>query len=143
QTLRGYSALNAGLVLSPAGFVTMLEMPIIGFLLSKRLDARWLMVAGMATVAFASFWMSELNLMVAPGQVILPRCIQTLGAGMMIVPINAVAYLYIPKRSSTTPPASITWFATRVRVSAWRSRRHYSSGGCNFTTSASASTCTR
>src|SRR5208282_4866089 len=50
--------------------------PIIGFLLSKRLDARWLMVAGMATVAFASFWMSEINLMVAPGQVILPRCIQ-------------------------------------------------------------------
>jgi len=97
QTLMGYSALNAGLVLSPAGFVTMLEMPIIGFLLSKRLDARWLMVAGMATVAFACFWMSELNLMVAPGQVILPRCIQTLGAGMMIVPINAVAYLYIPK----------------------------------------------
>ncbi|MGC8640617.1 MAG: DHA2 family efflux MFS transporter permease subunit [Isosphaeraceae bacterium] len=97
QTLMGYSALNAGLVLSPAGFVTMLEMPIIGFLLSKRLDARWLMMVGMATVAFASFWMAGLNLMVSPGQVILPRCVQTLGAGMMIVPINAVAYLYIPK----------------------------------------------
>ena len=93
----GYSALNAGLVLSPAGFVTMLEMPIIGILLAKRLDARWLIMTGMATVAFATFWMGQLNLMVAPGQVILPRCIQTLGAGMMIVPLNAVAYLYIPR----------------------------------------------
>ena len=35
QTLMGYSALNAGLVLSPAGFVTMLEMPVIGIMLSR------------------------------------------------------------------------------------------------------------
>ena len=35
QTLMGYSALKAGLVLSPAGFVTMLEMPVIGILLSR------------------------------------------------------------------------------------------------------------
>ncbi len=97
QTLMGYSALNAGLVLSPAGFVTMLEMPVIGILLSRGVDARKLIIAGLVTQGIASLWMSGLNLGVSPGMVISPRNIQTLGAGMMFVPINLVAYAFLPK----------------------------------------------
>src|SRR5580704_1477692 len=41
QTLLGYSAKDAGMVLSPGGFVIMAMMPIVGFLVS-RVDARWL-----------------------------------------------------------------------------------------------------
>ena len=73
QTLMGYSALNAGLVLSPAGFVTMLEMPLIGLMLSRGVDARKMIIAGLATVGVASMWMSGLNLGVSPGMVISPR----------------------------------------------------------------------
>jgi DHA2 family multidrug resistance protein len=97
QTLMGYSALNAGLVLSPAGFVTMLEMPVIGILLSRRTDARKMIVAGLLTVGVASMWMSGLNLGVSPGMVISPRNFQTLGAGLMFVPLNMVAYAFLPK----------------------------------------------
>ena len=97
QTLMGYSALNAGLVLSPAGFVTMLEMPVIGILLSRGVDARKMIVAGLLTVAVASLWMSGLNLGVSPGMVVSPRNFQTLGAGLMFVPLNMVAYAFIPK----------------------------------------------
>jgi MFS transporter, DHA2 family, multidrug resistance protein len=97
QTLMGYSALNAGLVLSPAGFVTMLEMPLIGLMLSRGVDARKMIVAGLATVGFATLWMSGLNLGVAPGMVVSPRNFQTLGAGMMFVPLNMAAYAFIPK----------------------------------------------
>jgi DHA2 family multidrug resistance protein len=97
QTLMGYSATQAGLVLSPAGFFTMLEMPIIGILLSRRVDARWLIMVGLGVVAAASWWMAQLNLEVTPYQVILPRVVQTLGAGLLWVPINTAAYLYIPR----------------------------------------------
>jgi MFS transporter, DHA2 family, multidrug resistance protein len=97
QTLMGYSALNAGLVLSPAGFVTMLEMPLIGLLLSRGADPRKLIVAGLATVGFATLWMSGLNLGVSPGMVISPRNFQTLGAGLMFVPLNLAAYAFIAK----------------------------------------------
>jgi DHA2 family multidrug resistance protein len=97
QTLMGYSSLKAGLVLSPAGFVTMLEMPVIGLLLSRGFDARKVIIAGLATVGFASLWMSGLNLGVSPGMVISPRNFQTLGAGMMFVPLNLAAYAFIPK----------------------------------------------
>jgi len=97
QLLMGYSATKAGLVLSPAGFFTMLEMPLIGFLLGRRVDARWIIIAGLLTVATACLWMSQLNLFVAPLQVVLPRVVQTLGAGMLWVPINTAAYIYIAK----------------------------------------------
>jgi DHA2 family multidrug resistance protein len=48
-------------------------------------------------VATASFWMSSLNLQISPSQVVWPRIVQVLGAGMMFVPINTVAYRFIPK----------------------------------------------
>lgn len=100
QTLMGYSATMAGLVLSPAGFFTMLEMPIIGILLGRKVDARWLIMAGLSIVAIAAFWMSTLNLSVAPSQVIWPRIVQTLGAGLLWVPINTAAYLYVPREQT-------------------------------------------
>ncbi len=100
QTLMGYSALNAGLVLSPAGLATMIEMPIIGILLMRGVDARWLIFVGLLTVAFACFWMSGMNLLVEPNQVVWPRVVQTMGAGLLWVPINTAAYIYIPKEQT-------------------------------------------
>jgi DHA2 family multidrug resistance protein len=100
QTLMGYSATMAGLVLSPAGLFTIIEMPIIGILLARKVDARWLIMAGLLIVALASFWMSCLNIQVAPSQVIWPRIVQTLGAGLLWVPINTAAYLYVPKEQT-------------------------------------------
>ena len=100
QSLMGYSATMAGLVLSPAGLVTMVEMPIIGILLARKVDARWLIIAGLLVVASASFWLSTRNLEVAPSQVMWPRIVQTLGAGLLWVPINTAAYLYVPKQQT-------------------------------------------
>ncbi|MCL2659512.1 MAG: DHA2 family efflux MFS transporter permease subunit, partial [Acidobacteriaceae bacterium] len=45
QTLLGYTAELAGMVLSPAGFATMLMMPLVGFL-SSRIDLRKLIAYG-------------------------------------------------------------------------------------------------
>jgi DHA2 family multidrug resistance protein len=97
QTLMGYSATQAGLVLSPAALVTMLEMPVIGIMLSRGADARKMIIVGLLIVAAASLWMSRLDLLVSEADVIWPRIVQVLGAGLMFVPINAVAYRFIPK----------------------------------------------
>jgi DHA2 family multidrug resistance protein len=97
QTLMGYSPTMAGLVMSPAGLFTILEMPLVGILLGRKVDARWLIIAGLTIVSTACFWMSSLNLEVGPSQVLLPRIVQTLGAGLLWVPINTAAYLYVPK----------------------------------------------
>ena len=77
QTLMGYSALNAGLVLSPAGFVTMLEMPVIGILSSRGFDMRKMIAFGLATTGIASSGCGP-DLGVSAGMVISPRNFQTL-----------------------------------------------------------------
>ncbi len=100
QNLMGYSALNAGLVLSPAGVVTMLEMPVIGIMLSKGVDARWMIVAGLTTVGCSALWMTTMNIQVAPSQVIWPRNFQTMGAGLLYVPITTAAYMYLSKEQT-------------------------------------------
>jgi MFS transporter, DHA2 family, multidrug resistance protein len=74
-----------------------LEMPVIGIMLSRGADARKMIIVGLLIVAAASLWMSRLDLLVSEGEVIWPRIVQVLGAGLMFVPINAVAYRFIPK----------------------------------------------
>lgn len=96
QTLFGYDALSAGLVMSPAGFFAVLVMPIVGRALGKGTDARWLIAGGLLTMAVGNYWMSQMNLDISPGQVIWPRVLLVLGLSMCFAPANVAAYLYTP-----------------------------------------------
>jgi DHA2 family multidrug resistance protein len=88
QSLFGYNALQAGLVMSPA--------PAVGFVLGRRADARWVILAGVLTMAAGSYWMSQLNLDISPGQVVWPRVVLIVGLSICFAPINVAAYLYTP-----------------------------------------------
>jgi DHA2 family multidrug resistance protein len=96
QSLFGYNALNAGLVMSPAGFFALLAMPIVGFMLGRKTDARWLIGAGLLLMAISNYWMSQLNLFISPGQVVWPRVVLVLGLSICFAPANVAAYLYTP-----------------------------------------------
>ncbi len=84
-----------------AGLVAMAEMPIILISLALGFDGRKLIVLGMLIAGGAAWWMSHLNLQVAEHQVIWPRIMQVLGSGMLFVPINTIAYRYIPKSQTS------------------------------------------
>jgi DHA2 family multidrug resistance protein len=96
QSLFGYDALNAGLVLSPAGFFAVLAMPVVGRLLGWGTDARWMIGTGLLLMAVASYWMSQMNLDISPNQVVWPRVLVVLGLSMCFAPANVAAYLYTP-----------------------------------------------
>ena len=66
ESLFGYDAFHAGLVLSPAGIFTIVAIVIVGALLGRGVDARWLIGCGLLIVAAGNFWMSQLNLDIAP-----------------------------------------------------------------------------
>jgi DHA2 family multidrug resistance protein len=97
QSLMGYDASMAGLVMSPAGIFGLLVLPIVGWLLSRRLDARWLVGSGLAGIALGNYWLSLRNLSISPGHVIWPRALIVIGAGLMIAPLSVAAYMYLPK----------------------------------------------
>ena len=70
ESLFGYDAFHAGLVLSPAGIFTILAIIVAGALLGRGVDARWLIGAGLLIVAAGNFWMSQRSLDISPGQVV-------------------------------------------------------------------------
>jgi DHA2 family multidrug resistance protein len=96
QALFGYDALSTGLVMSPAGIAAVVAMPIIGFLLGRRLDARWLIAGGLLIMTAGNYWMSQLNLDISPGQAVWPRVVVVLGLAVFFAPANVAAYLYTP-----------------------------------------------
>jgi MFS transporter, DHA2 family, multidrug resistance protein len=94
QSLFGYDALSAGLVMSPAGVGALVAMPFVGLALGKGADARWLLAAGLLIMAIANYWMSQMNLDVSPGQIVWPRVLLVFGLSMCFAPANVAAYLY-------------------------------------------------
>jgi len=96
QSLFGYDALSAGLVMSPAGFFAVVAMPFVGRLLGRGTDARWLIAVGLLIMAAGSYWMSQMNLDVSPNQVVWPRVVLIVGLSICFAPANVAAYLYTP-----------------------------------------------
>ena len=97
QSLFGYDALSAGLVMSPGGVFALLAMPVVGLTLGRGLDARWLIAVGLLGMTAGNYWMSQLNLDISPGQVVWPRVVLVAGLAICFAPANVAAYLYIPK----------------------------------------------
>jgi DHA2 family multidrug resistance protein len=106
QTLMGYTATDAGLALSPGGFLIMLMMPFIGLLLSK-VEARWLILTGLTITALALFHMTSFNLNVDFRTVVLARMFQAAGLAFLFVPINTAAFSYVPQEKNNKASAII------------------------------------
>src|SRR5215475_9955748 len=96
QSLFGYDALKTGLVMSPSGFFAVVAMPIVGRLIGLKVDARWLIAAGLLLMTVGNYWMSQLNLDISPGQAVWPRVLVVLGLSVCFAPANVAAYLYTP-----------------------------------------------
>jgi MFS transporter, DHA2 family, multidrug resistance protein len=98
QSLFGYNAFLSGLIMSPAGFFSIVMMIVVGALLGKGTDARWLIATGLVIVAAGSYWMALMNLQISPWQVVWPRVVMIVGLSLIFAPINVAAFLYTPKR---------------------------------------------
>jgi DHA2 family multidrug resistance protein len=97
QTLLGYTALLSGLVLSPGGFAVVLLLPLVGQLL-RKVEARWLVVVGLTISSIGLFHMANFNLEVDFRTAMMARVVQSAGLAFLFVPINTMAFAFIPKQ---------------------------------------------
>jgi DHA2 family multidrug resistance protein len=97
QSLFGYDAYVSGLVLSPAGLFSVGMLLIVGTLLGRGVDARWLIACGLLVMAAGCFWTSQLNLGIGPWQVVWPRVVLIVGLSMTFAPLNVAAFRYTPQ----------------------------------------------
>ncbi len=99
QTLLGYTAERSGMVLSPAGLLMMVLMPVAGILVSK-MDARLLVALGYATTALMLYNLTNLSLDVSFGQITLWRALQVIGLPFIFIPISTLNYVGVPREKS-------------------------------------------
>jgi DHA2 family multidrug resistance protein len=95
QELFGYDALASGLVLSPSGASTIAGMIVVGILLGKGADARWLIPIGLLIAATGNYWMSLMNLEISPWQAAAPRVVLSAGLAFIFAPLNVAAFKYV------------------------------------------------
>jgi DHA2 family multidrug resistance protein len=96
QTLLGYTALLSGLVLSPGGILVVFLLPVVGKLLT-HIQSRWLVVFGLAILSISLFHMATFNLEVDFRTAMTARIYQSAGMAFLFVPINVMAFYFIPK----------------------------------------------
>ena len=102
QTLLGYTAQLAGLVLSGGGLVTLLCMPLVGQLTSK-IQARHIIAFGWLSLAIAMYVSTQrIDLTISFASASWLRVAQVVGIGFLFVPITLAAYIGMPAEKSNS-----------------------------------------
>jgi DHA2 family multidrug resistance protein len=101
QTLLGYTAQSAGMVLSASGFVILMEMPIVGQLTTK-VPAKYIIAFGWLALACGLYYsVGRLDLLISFRSATWMRLAQAGGLGFLFVPITLVAYVGVaPEKSN-------------------------------------------
>jgi DHA2 family multidrug resistance protein len=96
QTLMGYTAYKAGLVLSLAAVLLMCLMPLVGRLTTK-FQARHLLAFGWITLAIGMYISSErMDLLISFSSATWMRVWQYLPVAFLIVPLTMAGYVGLP-----------------------------------------------
>jgi DHA2 family multidrug resistance protein len=100
QTLMGYTAEAAGMVLSAAAILLLCVLPIVGKLLA-RFQARYLLAFGWITLAFGMYFSCKrVDLLISFRAATWMRILQYLPVGFLFVPLTAAGYVGLPKEKS-------------------------------------------
>lgn len=96
QSQFGYDAYISGLVQSPSGLFSIVMMLVVGFVLGRGADARWLVGGGLLVMAAGCYWFALMNIYISPEMVVWPRVIIICGLSMIFAPLNVAAFKYTP-----------------------------------------------
>jgi DHA2 family multidrug resistance protein len=99
QTLLGYTAQLAGLVISPGAICIMLMMPVVGILVGKT-DPRYLICYGFTMLSISMMVMHTFSLGSSFTYIMWVRVLQASGLAFLFIPINTISYIGVPREQS-------------------------------------------
>ncbi len=100
QSLMGYTAESAGLVLSGGGLLLLFLMPVAGTL-SSKVQARYIIAFGWLTLSLAMYYTTQnIDLQISFWSATKLRVLQVFGLGFLFVPINLASYVGMPAEKS-------------------------------------------
>jgi MFS transporter, DHA2 family, multidrug resistance protein len=154
QSLLGYTAQSAGMVLSAAAIILLIELPLVGQL-TGRFQARYLIAFGWAVLTISMFYSTRrIDLEISFASATWLRIAQYVPIGFIFIPATMVAYLGLPQEksnavaglinfvrnigSSVGTSAVTTILARRAQVHQVMLASHTGSGDPGFRDSAAA-----
>ncbi len=91
QSVRGYSAVHAGLILMPMSIGLLVASPISGRL-ADRINGKYLVMAGLTVAALGIALVTRvLSLSLTPWDILVPMVVMGLGMGFTFAPLTALA----------------------------------------------------
>ena len=109
QTLMGYTAETAGLVLSFGGLFLLLELPMVGRLLAK-VQARRLVTVGWALMALGMWYSTRMmDTLISFHVASWVRVLQVIGLPLLFVPLTTVVYVGLPAEKNNAISALINF----------------------------------
>lgn len=105
QELLGYTATDAGLVISPGG-ATVAVLTIFSGRILKRVSARFMIALGYFVVGFANWVIAHsFDLGISYAYAAEMRVFQAIGLGLLFVPMSTAAYSFLPREKSNQASA--------------------------------------
>ncbi len=100
QTLMGYTAELAGLVMSPGGVIIMLMMPVVGLLIT-RVDPRAMISFGFILLATSLIAMHQMLALDSSFKTVMwLRVWQGASLAFLFIPINTISYNGVPREQN-------------------------------------------
>jgi MFS transporter, DHA2 family, multidrug resistance protein len=96
QTMMGYSATLAGMVMAPGGIASVIVLPIVGAFIKNR-SGKGIVLAGLLLGAFSLFMMRGFTLDAAYGDFVWPRVLLGASLGMIFPPLSRMTLAGIQK----------------------------------------------
>jgi MFS transporter, DHA2 family, multidrug resistance protein len=105
----GYTALLAGLVLSPGALAVIFLIPLVG-LMMQRMQTRYLITAGFLVLGCALLYSRNIAPDIDFFHLMMLRIAQAAGIGFLFVPTSVLTYYTIPERLQADATALFTMF---------------------------------
>jgi DHA2 family multidrug resistance protein len=105
----GYTALLAGLVLSPGALALIFLIPVVNVLMS-HIQTRYMLTIGFSILGSAMIYSQQLAPNIDFFHLMMIRMTQSLGIGFLFVPTSVLAYQTVPQRLQGDATALFTMF---------------------------------
>lgn len=112
QSLLGYPASTAGLIMSPRALVSAFMMMLVGVVLLRKFDPRHLIMVGMIFSALGTLVMTQYTLEVNTFWLIVPGMMQGFGMGLLFVPLSTLAFDRLPPHMADEAAGQLSVFRT-------------------------------
>ena len=107
QRLLGFSAQDSGMINTAGGLVSLVMIPVAGFMM-KKIEARYLAMAGLAFTAFALWNLTTLNLEAGYWDLAYMRGLQAFAGAFLFAPVTTAAFRGVPPGKTDNASSLIT-----------------------------------